>query len=387
MDDNLIQTLFALVRSALMEKPMSDQEKALYDPAQLPALYQISRRHDIAQIVGKALDANGLSGAPEIMSKFETQRYSAVFRYEQLNYVENELFCALEAAKIPFLPLKGSVVRSQYPHQWLRTSCDVDVLVPETELENAVKYLVENCGYTRQGKGSHDVALLSPDWQHVELHYTLVEDAYLGGHMLTGLWDLVVPKAGYQYWYVMPDGLFYYYHIAHMAKHFVLGGCGIRPLIDLWLLDKQPHDEKMRNDLLEQGGLLPFAKSVRRLSRVWLECAVADELSLQMQNYVLRGGVYGTTENLVKVSQVKQGGKGSYALSRIFLHYDVLKYQYPVLEKHRWLMPVCQVRRWCKLVLGGRLAYAAQEFAYNSKTRADQMDDTKAFLDRLGLLK
>lgn len=383
MDHKLIQTLFALLRSSLQEKPMSSQEKALYDPEKLPALYKVSQNHDIAQIVAQGLERNGLPGE---LGKFEAQRFSAVFRYEQLNYVETELFAALESAGIPFLPLKGSVIRALYPQPWLRTSCDVDVLVPERELESAVEYLVTHCGYTRKAKGSHDVNLLSPERQHVELHYTLVEDEHMGGHVLADVWNRVAWKEGFQYWHVMPDALFYYYHIAHMAKHFELGGCGIRPLIDLWLLDKQPHDEKLRDELLAQGGLLPFATAVRKLSRVWLACEEADELSQQMQNYILQGGVYGTTENLVKIHQVKAGGKGSYALSRIFLSHDALKYQYPVLEKHKWLMPVCQVRRWCRLVFGGRLGHAARELAYNRDTGLEQMDETRRLLCRLGLM-
>lgn len=386
MNDITTQVLFALLRSAMRGTPMSDQEKALYDSNQLAVLYRLSQKHDIAHLVGVALKNNALPGDPELMKRFIEKQFVAVFRYEQLNYAQNQLFAALEAAQIPFLPLKGSVIREYYPQPWLRTSCDVDVLVPQTQLESAVDYLVQQCDYIRQGKGSHDVALRTPSRQNIELHYTLIEDDHAGAHVLADIWNSAIPKAGCQYWHIMPDALTYYYHIAHMAKHFELGGCGIRPLIDLWLLDKQFHDTKSYDELLEQGGLLRFAEAVRKLSRVWLEGAEADELSLQLQDYILYGGVYGARENRVKVHQVKKGGKGSYALSRIFLRHDVLKYQYPVLEKHRWLMPVCQVRRWCRLIFGGRLKHVVQELSYNQEIRMEQMDETKMFLSQLGLL-
>ena len=74
----------------------------------------------------------------------------AVFRYEQLNY-ENERICmALEKAQIPFIPLKGSIIRKYYPESWMRTSCDVDVLVHEEDAEKAVDVLVKEYGYTQE---------------------------------------------------------------------------------------------------------------------------------------------------------------------------------------------------------------------------------------------
>ena len=54
----------------------------------------------------------------------------------------------------------------------------------------------------------------------------------------------------------MTDEMFYFYHIAHMAKHFEEGGCGIRPFIDLWTLDNiKDVDHDKRDELLSRGNL------------------------------------------------------------------------------------------------------------------------------------
>jgi hypothetical protein len=48
---------------------------------------------------------------------------------------EFERIClVLEKAKIPHIPLKGSVLRKLYKEPWLRTSCDIDILVQEETL-------------------------------------------------------------------------------------------------------------------------------------------------------------------------------------------------------------------------------------------------------------
>ena len=46
----------------------------------------------------------------------------AIYRYEKINYELNRLRSALNEAQIPFIPLKGSVLRQYYPEPWMRTS-------------------------------------------------------------------------------------------------------------------------------------------------------------------------------------------------------------------------------------------------------------------------
>ena len=51
---------------------------------------------------------------------------------------EYENLCsAFEKAQIPFLPLKGSVIRKYYPEAWMRTSCDIDILVHDEDVGRA----------------------------------------------------------------------------------------------------------------------------------------------------------------------------------------------------------------------------------------------------------
>ena len=106
-----------------------------------------------------------------------------------------------------------------------------------------------------------------------------------------------------------------------------------------------------------------------------------------MQSYILSGGVYGVRDNYVSVNQIKRGGKIKYALSRIFLPYNVLKYIYPVIQKHKWLTPVFEVVRWFSLVFGGKLRTSVRELAFNSKIDSDKADETRAFLKEIGIIE
>ncbi len=74
-----------------------------------------------------------------------------------------------------------------------------------------------------------------------------------------------------------------------------------------------------------------------------------------------------------------------YALSRIFIPYDVIKFHYPILQKHRWLIPFMEVRRWGKLIFCGHAKRALGELKYNQTISAEKAEFTRSFLESIGL--
>ena len=379
--------LFALLRNVTGVEAIKEEIKNACIPEKLEEIYALAKKHDLAHLVGQAISNLGLSKSVAF-TKCKCAAGQAVYRYEQLQYTFDKLCDALENAQIPFLPLKGSVIRKHYPEPWMRTSCDIDVLVREADLERAMAVLTEQYSYEYHEKGSHDVSLYAPGKIHVELHYDLVED-FIGftiPDVLKNVWDTVTVKEPYAFWCEMPDELFYLYHVAHMAKHFKNGGCGIRPFMDLWILDKlQGADREKRDRLLKQGELLKFTNAARKLSWVWFANEEHDPISRQMEDYILRGGVYGNIQNRIVMQQQQKGGRLRYLLSKVFLSYDIIKFHYPILQKHRWLTPVMEVRRWFKLIFCGHLKRATREIQYNHQITREEAANAKEFLENIGL--
>lgn len=388
MNEQVINAMLALIRHVVCGAELTEEEKVGITPALLPQLYKLSKAHDMAHIVSRGLSDLGFLGEDEVSAKFQKQQMLSVYRYQQLNYELERIRRTLEEAEIPFLPLKGSVIRKYYPEPWMRTSCDIDVLVHEEDLEKAVDALVEALGYKNEGKSSHDVTLVAENGIHIELHYDLIEEVRYPNvvKLLSRVWEYAEPMNGAGYWHRLKDEMFYLYHCAHMAKHFENGGCGIRPFTDLWILDNRiPNDQTVRDQLLEQGGLLPLAIACRNLSKVWFDHAEHDKTTEKMQDYILFGGVYGTLDNRVAVQQNKKGGKVQYALSRIFLKYDVIKFHYPILQKHRWLTPIMEVRRWFKLLFKGHVKSSLRELSINQSMSQEKITQTAELLSELGL--
>ncbi len=369
--------------------PLTDEERALFSEELLPNLYETANMHDVTHLVAKGLSENGMFINGEAYSeKFKSKMLQALYRYEQMNYVYCEICSALEKESIPYMPLKGSILRSYYPEPWMRTSCDIDVLVHKEDLQMAVSYLTKNLNYEERELSPHDVSLYTSAGIHIELHFDLVEDGRANNavEILRTAWDYAVLRKEGSFLYDTTDDFFYFYHIAHMAKHFEIGGCGVRTFIDQWILDNMDNkDQCKRDELLKKGGLSRFAEVARHLSKVWLDGAEHTEITKQLESFIVSGGAYGTTENRVAVQQQKKGGKLKYALSRVFIPYEIIKYQYPILQKHRWLTPIMEIRRWCKLVFCGGFNRSVYEFKKNSTISKAEAENIQMFLSDIGL--
>ena len=174
MDQRTIQILFALLRSAIRGTKLTESEQNSYSADVLQDLLKISAKHDVVHLLVLGLKQNEL--IPKEHDDIEKYILKAVYRYERIRYEYDNLCSALEKAQIPFLPLKGSVIRKYYPEAWMRTSCDIDVLVHREDLENAISYLVSNQNYIEKERATHDVSLFTQTRIHVELHFDLVEE-------------------------------------------------------------------------------------------------------------------------------------------------------------------------------------------------------------------
>lgn len=362
-------------------------------------LFRLSKKHDIAPIVGNALNKCGAfehlpvdieeserEAIAKIKTKFDEQVFTAVYRYENINNELKEIRRVLSEAKIPFIPLKGSVIRKYYPEPWQRTSCDIDVLVKEKDADKASKVLAERLQYKINEKGQHDVSLFSPSNIHVELHFKLMDIEFKQVSVLRDIWNggEITPVSGYEY--RMSKELFLLYHIYHMAKHFVHGGCGIKPFIDLWIIkNKVGFDEEKAQKMLQESGLLAFFERSTDLVNVWLEGKEHSEITQEMEDYVLQGGVYGTLEQQLAMSQNKKGGKFRHLLSKIFLSYEQMRVYYPSVKKCPILFPFYQVRRWFRILFCGGRKTAMNEIKLNQSLSEEKKQAAKNLIDELGL--
>ncbi len=381
--------MMKLIASEVCETPLDLASLGTLTREEHKELYLLSKSHDLSHIVASALSkASLLVSEYDTSALFEKQMMTALYRYEQTRFAYDELCSTLEISGIDHIPLKGSIIRDYYPEPWMRTSCDIDVLVRKADIERASDILTERLAYTDKDLGPHDVSFFTAGGVHVELHYDLLEDdrANACRDVLCEIWSYAQKKDGYAHRYELDDDMFYFYHIAHIAKHLEVGGCGVRPFLDLWILThKVEYDREQRRALLMKGRLLGFAEISERLCEIWFGEGQHDELSARLEDFILCGGVYGTRENKVAVMRTKRGSKFRYLMSRIFLSYDVIKYQYPILFKHKWLLPVANIRRWFRLIFCGKAKLSVYELKKNNEISEDQANEVADLFRQIGL--
>ena len=368
-----------------------DKEPLISDvdiAAAMPGVYKLAKHHDVAHIVAYAVKKYGIKCDEETAKKLDKKYLVSIFRYQHQMYDLSVILNAFEEAGIAHIPLKGSVLRAYYPQQWMRTGCDIDILVKEEELDRAKDTLVK-IGYNAGFKMTHDILLESPGGTHVELHFDLIEkDKHGPDTVLEEFFNDASAKEGKTYHLESSPEMFIYYHIRHMAKHIVNGGCGIRSLLDLYVIKSRiSYDEDRLFELLSEGGFLKFAKTVFALSDAWFAGGKMDELTERVANYIASGGIYGNIENMVAVKTTKKGSRAGYILHRIFLPYEELRFSYPSLTGKKWLTPVYWVARFFRIVFSKRLRYSLKEIKEGVSANKSKTDAMAKFLSDIGLDK
>ncbi len=350
---NVSDIMLSLLRTEVCSAPFQSEIENILNSKNLAALFKLSKSHDMAHIVSYALEKRGLLKQGNIAEQFKNEHIMAFFRCQKQAFELERICSAFEEAEIKHIPLKGSIIKNFYPESWFRTSCDIDILIDKSDIKKANEVLKRNFGAKYEGDSRHDLAFTTENKIKLELHYNLVSDNrnYKFEEELLKVWEYANPKENWKYRYEMTNEMFYLFHIAHIAIHFKEGGCGVKPILDLFLMEQNmSFNKEKREGLLENSGLLKCAESVRKLSKVWFGDQVETEFTKKMSDYILIGGVYGSVANRIILQNELESGKGRYLLSRIFLPYERLKYQYPVLQKHKWLYPLFIFVRWTRLI-------------------------------------
>lgn len=382
--NRLNKTLFALVAPVVTAGSVGGAQMSpeSLDEAKLSAVYALAKKHDLGHLIAGALRAQGAAmPSGKLGIELERAEMTAVYRVRNNENEQGRVRRCLEDAGIPFILLKGAVTRDYYPEPWMRTSSDIDLLVPRDKLDAVVENITSGLDYRISTREAHDASLYARSGVHLDVH-TLFEGDTERCENLTRTWAYAHTNGGTECFMTAED--FYLYHVAHMAKHIKNGGCGIRPFIDLYLIRKRAEYDSARvESILREVGLDRFERAVAELADVWMTGGDASRLSA-LEEYVLTGGVYGSTEQYVAARQRGRHSKLGYVMRRIFMPYAQLKERHPVLIKHPILTPVMQVWRWLSVLNPARLKRTRRELAGNARVSSEKITSVEELFESLG---
>lgn len=389
-DNKLTEYTLCLLRAALY----GQMPPALPDGIDIDKLFEFCFYHKIENTVYYPLLKLNVP-----IGKFKPAHSIALARELKQDFALEVICKRLDDADIAYMPLKGSIIKHLYPSADMRESADIDILIDASKSVLA-KDIMLDMGYTTDealfGLDADDSYEMRP-FLRVELHRTLIHDMYKWKDTIIDIEKRRILKDGCQNEYELSKEDFYSYMIIHMAKHMQLAGGGIKFITDIWIwLSKMNPDMDIVSKTMKQCGLERFESNVRELAMMWFGDENTDNPIIpELADYILQSGWIGKDENR-EIKHIAYNYSGSDKLSflgklkyygeRIFLRYDRMCKQYPILENHKLLLPIY----WIKRLFGAFIMKRdrVSDIFERSKELGDEYEKGKVLLDfdkRIGI--
>lgn len=351
--------LIELISDVLHDRQVQDPPENL----DWDKLYRLAVHHHISNMAYYGI--RQLRGAdqpsPELTELFKMDYKKGMAREATQHITVEKVLQIFEDNQIECMPVKGYLLKYLYPSPDMRVMADIDILFKD-EKTSKVKDLLIGLGFElKSAVGNQDVYYKKP-FMNIEMHRSLViaESPYYD--YFCHVWDRAKLKDGSQCIYELSHEDFFVYVMAHLAKHYMVAGTGIRSIIDIWLYIERYKNEmnwEYTNAELEKIDLMAFTKNICGLGDVWFGGARSNDLYQEMGDFIISGGVYGLSQRAQLVTLINNAGatknitqgKYRYIMQLLFLKPDNMKIIYPILNKYPFLLPAFWLHRGVKSIL------------------------------------
>lgn len=331
-------------------------ESVNVDELSLNQLISLCKNHSLLPILYRACIRYNIP-LNEKQNSYLKREYDVALMREATQECEKEsILNALSENKIKCMPLKGSLIKYLYPSPELRTMSDIDILF-ENKKTKEVKKILESLGYKCDKIGGTDDEYKKPPFMNVEMHRIMVDGNFeLIADYYSNIWDVIKPTKDNEYIYEMSKEDFYIHMVAHVARHYAVGGIGIRFVFDEWLYLNEYENElnfDYINSEFEKINLLKFANNFKELSVKWFKGLETTELEESMTKYIFNSCTHGTIQNEQSV-KIVLGDKGvknfkkkkfGYLFRLIFPSFKYMCNRNHILKKVPILLPYFYIQR------------------------------------------
>mgnify|MGYP000010874941 FL=1 len=316
--------------------------------------------------------------------------YLKDYAYEdaQQAYAAETLFELFEKNGIYCMPLKGIRTKQFYPYPEFRTMGDLDILYKEDQTKK-LKQVMQDAGYKFGGYNiKHDE--YEKDGVTIEMHRDVLFRLTNAYDYFADIWERAIHAKGKQYIYEMSLEDHYLHSVCHLAEHFVRGGIGIRMVLDIYILSETPRmDKAYVQRQLKALKLQKFEENIRSLAQLWFsddEKTVRTEVSDELENYALSGGIFGSRETARRNGTVLYESKNKFVKQLVFPSYEVMKTSCPWL-KTPILLPAAWLVRYKRALTAsrGNIGYHIERAKTFDRVEDQEQKERCQFFERCGL--
>lgn len=267
--------------NALAHELFSADSMPLDSTVDLQAVLMCAKNHSVSTLIYPEFKGQSETHECEIASLRSMVLATAMCNEKLLN-AQDEVIRLLKAEQIPCAVLKGTSLSVFYPHSELRALGDIDLLVP-SDMQSQSGEILKNAGYYHSvGHSFHEC--YEKNDVHIELHQAVTEfprnpkGQYASEYMKTAL-DSVVYATLDRLTFPMMDVSYQLVSLlTHMERHMLGGAIGLRQLCD-WAITVDHFRDVIDVRVLlvlEQCGLMKFAKALTKGSSVYLKMPSVD---------------------------------------------------------------------------------------------------------------
>lgn len=304
------------------------------------ALLKLARRQQVYNTVLPVLEKAALL-PPEQLQRWNDFRLTELQRMLFVNSQRQTVCADLEAENIHYMFLKGLLLRELYPQTMMRQMSDNDILFDPRRRSDLAKIMRAHRFTLTVATEKSDDYYKEPNCL-IEFHRELFNHTDLQAAFPAALvWQHAVPDPEHPCRFCMSPEDNYLFTLGHMYKHYIMEGCGVRFLCDVYLLrTKQPDmDVAYLQDMTDKMGITAFCQTVIGLTDAVFANGPLTADGARLLRDMFAGSVYGKGPSMTEKVEAK-GGKGKYILSRLFPEVSIMKSTYPILQRHPLLLPV-----------------------------------------------
>ena len=342
--------LVSLLKAELLEQDPPELQQTDWEK-----VFQLAKRHGVETMSGHAAFRLPYGPEKELCERWQKSIAANTAKNMVQRAERDRILEKLTGEHIDVLPLKGSRMIEMYPEPDQRQMADLDFLIRTCD-QNRVRDCMTELGYEveRYEITNEDTYQKMP-FMHVEMHHDLFARTSRYENLkeyYADPWSRAIPDERKSCRYHLSREDFYLYQLAHFYKHFAGGGCGIRNVMDIYvLLDRYGDtlDEDYLGKELNKLGLSEFRKTMERLARQWFSPDFHGEpVDEEIEMALFTSGAYGLRDNSRRAGLRRMEEKypskllarSVYLLSLMFPSYDRLIVKYPQFKGHRKILPL-----------------------------------------------
>ena len=378
--------ILTLIRSAI-----TGQSLPLPEDFDIEKAYPHIKRHCVIPLAYEgALQCGIPMDSPVMLSLLDGYGQNFMVSEEQMAAIR-AIFTAFDENGIDYMPLKGCNMKPLYPKPELRVMGDADILIRVEQYPRIVP-IMEKLGFQYSKESNHEFVWHSKQL-FLELHKCLIPSYNKDYYKYFGNgWRLAKHREGTRYTMTQEDTLVYLF--THFAKHYRDGGIGCLHVADLWVfLRSHPElDEKIVRTELSKLQLVDFYDNIRALIHLWFEDGEETEKTQFITDFIFQSGIWGKKESYILARETRhakaagslRGGRLRSFRTALFPGLESMREQYPILEKHSWLMPFLWPVRLVHIVLFRRDRIVARKNKWKLSS-ADNIQSYQQALTYVGL--